>query len=580
MLRTGKRHYLNALCLMLTLLLLTACGGSGEVSQTESSAETEVPSQVSSDTSSEETSSREEQEEPMETHYKHVIVIGVDGAGRFFRQAETSNIDRIFAKGAVTYDMLTSKPTISAQCWGSMLHGVTAGVHGLTNAIVAASPYPAESKYPSFFRVIRENDPEAELASFCHWDPINVGIVEDGIGVHKVGGIGDAALTEEICKYLQSHDPTALFIQFDEADGAGHSAGYGTETQLQTITRIDGYIGKIYDLYAQKGILEETLFIVTADHGGNGTSHGGWTDTEKYVMFAATGKTVTHGTVGDAEVRDIPAIVLHALGYQVPETWTSRVPDGLFEGVSGQERPVYSDPESPRYHEPVPTPAKDSAGYITSFVKNHTLSAYLPFDGDITDVCGGKTRQQGKLYFVDGYFGQGVSLDDGCVALQDYGPGMDSFTASVWFRTEGVISDPVLFSNKNWVNGYNRGYVLSLRDTGDIRFNMGDGSNRMDANAVLPADFRTGWVHFLVTVDRTAGEIRMCYDFGEVITASIPEALREDSLDAFTSLFIGQDGTGNYSVSLSATVDEFMLFDGAFDAEDIKALASYYGFEN
>ena len=81
-----------------------------------------------------------------------------------------------------------------------------------------------------------------------------------------------------------------------------------------------------------------------------------------------------------------------------------------------------------------------------------------------------------------------------------------------------------------------------------------------------------------MTVDRTAGEIRMCYDFGEVITASIPETLREDSLDAFTSLFIGQDGTGNYSVSLSATVDEFMLFDGAFDVEDIKALAAYYGF--
>ena len=32
----------------------------------------------------------------------HVIVIGVDGAGSFFRQAETPNLDRIFARGAKT----------------------------------------------------------------------------------------------------------------------------------------------------------------------------------------------------------------------------------------------------------------------------------------------------------------------------------------------------------------------------------------------------------------------------------------------------------------------------------------------
>jgi predicted AlkP superfamily pyrophosphatase or phosphodiesterase len=77
-----------------------------------------------------------------------------------------------------------------------------------------------------------------------------------------------------------------MFVQFYEADGAGHSSGYGTATQLAKIAEIDAYIGQIYASYEQKGILNETLFIVTADHGGNGTNHGGLTDTENIPNFS------------------------------------------------------------------------------------------------------------------------------------------------------------------------------------------------------------------------------------------------------------------------------------------------------
>ncbi|MBP5622488.1 MAG: alkaline phosphatase family protein, partial [Thermoguttaceae bacterium] len=78
----------------------------------------------------------------------HVVVIGVDGGGAFFKQADTPNLDRIFENGAVSYEVITSKPTISAQCWGSMLHGVTPEFHGLTNGIVSSTPFPTDSIFP------------------------------------------------------------------------------------------------------------------------------------------------------------------------------------------------------------------------------------------------------------------------------------------------------------------------------------------------------------------------------------------------------------------------------------------------
>ena len=93
--------------------------------------------------------------------YSHVIVVGIDGAGSFIKDAETPYFDRIFENGAVTYGALASNPSISAECWGSMLLGVGPEVHKLTNGIVSSTPYPVDSKFPSLFRRIREVMPEA-----------------------------------------------------------------------------------------------------------------------------------------------------------------------------------------------------------------------------------------------------------------------------------------------------------------------------------------------------------------------------------------------------------------------------------
>ncbi|MBE6638823.1 MAG: hypothetical protein E7616_05135 [Ruminococcaceae bacterium] len=570
-----------ALLLMVSLLMacfLPACGKDKNTSTgpNENPTETTDPT-VTPPTNQNPTVKPPEGDdtEKMEP-YKHVIVIGVDGAGAYFKNAETPFIDQIFQNGAVTYQMLTSNPTISAQCWGSLLHGVTPVFHKLTNSIVENTPYDPASLFPSFFRVIRENNADAKLASFSHWNPINVGIIEDNIGVHKVGGLSDAKLTDEILAYLENNAPTALFIQFDEADSTGHSVGYGTQKHYEKITEIDSYIGRIFNAYQNKGILDDTLFIVTADHGGNGTSHGGLSDTEKYIMFAARGRTVEKGEIQDAEIRDTAAIVLYALGYSIPDTWTARVPSGLFKGVTAIERPIYVDKNSDRYHETEPTPQKGSKDYITNFIDEKKLLTYLPFDGNVTDICGGNILENGKLYFIDGYYGKGVALDDGSVAINNYAPGNKSFTVSMWLKAEDNSGDPSIISNKDWASGKNKGWILSLRNGKDIRFNAGNGSSRMDADAVLPKNFNEGWMHFLLIVDRESGKIHMSYDFGVMITADIPASLKNASFDAFNTLNLGQDGTGKYDLSLPATMDEFMIFDGALNEAEIASLAAYY----
>lgn len=283
----------------------------------------------------------------MSRKYSHVIVIGVDGAGAWFNKAETSCFDRIFSKGAVTYKALSSKPTISAECWGSMLIGVGPEVHKLTNKRVSILPYPIWSAHPTVFRRIRKAYPDAELGSYCDWNPITKGIVEHFIGVsHHTAR--DKELTPIICDYISKKKPDFLFIHFDSTDGAGHKNGYGTQEHLKAITEVDKLIGDVYSSIEQSGFLQDTLFMVISDHGGtceNGKgSHGGWTDEEKYVTFAAVGRGVNNCEIDNMNIRDLAAIVLYALGIKAPDFdingWTSQVPMGIFNDDS---LPEYKD---------------------------------------------------------------------------------------------------------------------------------------------------------------------------------------------------------------------------------------------
>ncbi len=260
--------------------------------------------------------------------YKHVAVVGIDGAGNFYKNTDAPEIRKMFREGAGTDRCLCSLPTISAECWGSMLIGVPPEVHGLSNEIVEREPYLKED-HPTIFKLIRESHPDAALASFSNWSPINTGIVESGLGVHLDSG-DDEALTERICTFVKESKPEFLFVQFDTVDGAGHTYGYGSDKYLEVLSAADGYVGKIRSAYDDAGIADDTLFISTADHGGFGRSHGGDTDTEKYVFFAAVGKTVRAGASVDLAIKDIPAIVARALGVRGADNWNSTVPEGLF----------------------------------------------------------------------------------------------------------------------------------------------------------------------------------------------------------------------------------------------------------
>jgi len=514
--------------------------------------------------------------------YKHVVIIGVDGAGAFFKDTPTPRLDEIFAGQATTLRSKTSFPTISAQCWGSLLHGVLPECHGLTNSITEdkSISYPVKSAYPSIFRLAREAHPDAKLASFVSWYAINNGMIEHNLGV-EMGETKDVdpEIARLVVHYLADNAPMLLFVHFGSPDVVGEKEGFGTPAQLKAISDLDTYIGWIYDQLKLKNLLDDTLIIVTADHGGKGKTHGGDSDEERYVFLGVAGKTVAEGTIEDAETRDVAAITAYALGLECPETWTARVPAGVFWDVTeATEHKADVFPGAAyRKHKTVPTPALST---MQALLSGHDVKAYLPFDGNADDAFGKlQTASSGTLQYNDAYFGKGVALNNGFVTLKDLTVGTGSFSAAFWLKAtlpSPKSADPGLVSNKDWEEGVYKGFILSLRGSQDIKFNVGDGNKgRMDFTRSLPSDYNQGWMHVILTVDRANRKVRIWYDFIDGDEADIPDALAAISFDSL-DFNVGQDGTGKLAHKLPAQIDELIITADVLSDSDIAALAAHY----
>lgn len=277
--------------------------------------------------------------------YERVVILGIDGAGAFFDDAFTPNCDRIFSESSfVSHYAKAETSTNSAENWAAILCGVSYDEHRIDNGVAGSVPRYADTKNPSIFNYARQQFPSATLCSFSHWNPINYGIVENGLNVIKETG-SDDEIGELVANQLEFSDTKLLFAQFDDVDHAGHTYGYGSQEHLMSMTRADFYIGKVYAALERANKTDSTLFIVVSDHGGTNIfgrsgGHGKRTYEEKTVFVAVKGKSIKRKSAVDVRNRDVAAIALYGLGIEVPEHMTGKVPTGMFDGTREVQSPV------------------------------------------------------------------------------------------------------------------------------------------------------------------------------------------------------------------------------------------------
>ena len=131
----------------------------------------------------------------------------------------------------------------------------------------------------------------------------------------------DLVITEQLIANFPQ-DFRLLFVHFPTPDWMGHEYGWLSWQQLSVIFRADEALGQILAELSARGLREETLIIITADHGGHETTHGSSQPEDMTIPWIANGAGIKPGQLTtQVHTMDTAAAAAFALGLPIPGEW-------------------------------------------------------------------------------------------------------------------------------------------------------------------------------------------------------------------------------------------------------------------
>jgi predicted AlkP superfamily pyrophosphatase or phosphodiesterase len=264
---------------------------------------------------------------------EHVVIIGVDGMGPAgIEQADTPNIDALIAEGAHSFKARGVMPTKSSPNWASMIMGAGPEQHGVTSNEWTPFTYDIEPLvkgpggiFPTIFSLVREQRPEAYQAVIHHWR--GFGFLFERKLVDQIElGETQQDTTQRAIACIAAHQPELLFVHLDHVDAALHGQGWLTPEYIAAVSEADALIGEIVAAMKTAGIYDNSILIVTADHGGKDKQHGGATQQEIEIPWIIRGPGVATGKALQSHINtyDTAATAAHVLGLRAPDAWIAK----------------------------------------------------------------------------------------------------------------------------------------------------------------------------------------------------------------------------------------------------------------
>jgi len=202
--------------------------------------------------------------------------------------------------------------------------------------------------YPSMFSAAKAERPGLKSACFTDWTGINQLIEPNVVDYFHFANAGppfrSSIIVSELISVVEEHKPELAFIHFDDIDETGHANGWGTQKYYEAISLVDYEIGLIMDAYESAGILNSTLILVIADHGGQIEGHGFTNQKNVNIPWIAKGPGVNQNYIIQSYMRnlDTPSTALYALGINQPFLWMGRPASEIWTSQPVQPPPAPS----------------------------------------------------------------------------------------------------------------------------------------------------------------------------------------------------------------------------------------------
>jgi len=266
---------------------------------------------------------------------RRVLLVSIDGLRPdVLLRARAPVLRSLMARGCFTMWAQTTALAVTLPSHASMLTGVSPEKHRIlwnTDVPPARLVYPAR---PTLFELAsRAGFTTAMVAGKSKFSALAKPGTLRWSFVPETGVISDEAVTDTATRFIALHAPQVLFVHLPAVDTAGHEHGWGSEGQLLAVERADRCVGRLLEALRERRLVDSTLVIVSADHGGAGRSHGPGDPRSRFIPWIVTGpgvrKNVDLALYADLSVRteDTFATICALLGI---------LPDGPVDG-----HPVY-----------------------------------------------------------------------------------------------------------------------------------------------------------------------------------------------------------------------------------------------
>lgn len=240
---------------------------------------------------------------------KHVLVVSIDGGNPDeMAKAEMPTWQRLLAEGASSLKARTILPSKTLPSHTSMLTGVDIARHGVDwNDFL---PLRGAVKVTTAFEHLKALQPASSSALFCGKIKFRHLWKSGSMQVFDCGGVyGDVpvpaseekklveatVVAQRAAQHLTQAKPTLCFVHLPDADTAGHRHGWGSPEQMQAFARCDQALAQLLEALKAAGMLEQSVLIVSADHGGKNKNHFDPIAEDIHIPWLAWGQGVRRG---------------------------------------------------------------------------------------------------------------------------------------------------------------------------------------------------------------------------------------------------------------------------------------------
>ncbi len=257
----------------------------------------------------------------------HIILVSFDGARPdIVQQARMPTLLSMAREGATTWNAQSIVPPLTLPAHTSMLTGLAPEEHGVYwnywmpafGSLRAQTIFMLAKSNGLSTAVFSGKDKLAylfptgsvDIVSFPLTDP------QDFSGTNVFSARNVAA---QAVNYFAQRKPNLLFVHFPDADLAGHFYGWPSPEQFAALAECDAALGLLRTGIEKAGVTN-AVFLLTADHGGNGLSHGVDRPADMTVPWIAwgTGARSSHALTNHVTLPDTAATIAWLFGFTLP----------------------------------------------------------------------------------------------------------------------------------------------------------------------------------------------------------------------------------------------------------------------